>query len=1254
MVKSYIERESLQDTGIKRKSYKLSFWNWLIIVGLLLIIASFFVSAETKDWTGTNLDGTTYTNYAGLVYYAKADAVVNNVSQFTGANATECYLYNGSLQMEKNASFVGTICNINYSVTNGNTYYIFAGSRNQIYKLYYSTLTAVYSGTLFNISNKFWYCTTNGNGCSASGAAWTVAYAINNITVNYPENASPSIPAINITVDYPPNNTVFNYSTALFNVSTNNNASSCNITINNTLYNMINQTGVKWYYNESGLVNGTYPYYFSCNDNASIAYSGNYTFLVNIPAPPNSINFSYQVPANLTTLILIDRELNVTYNYSITAFNISSPTINISLNNSAGWFINGTQTMSFSENWSGNFNNFSYSFILDDDDIYPGIFNLPNELMETTTHDVTILATQTDAVRINFLNISTTTTYNIFEVMANTTGTMSVWYCNSSYISGTFTTNGNCTQFATLNSTGFNHTESIYSSYQLSYFPVVNGMISTVGVTSNGSFIVRGNNGVAVGNVFSINVSSRAVSMQTTANTGTLWTNQPNKTVDAHLHQYFGNESLIFFACGTNTSNGVFCSSPRTNYFNISIIPPSSPSIITPYASQPVYQYLNISWIPSITSSNTTFISSYTIMLYRHKQSDIAPTFNQTIIVLDTNNTFFTPNDAISMNGTLIKNVTVMTWFSGTGDRKGKAWAVFNYTDGTTYSTGYICDTTTPSLRTFSNFYTNKYVNNVNIFNTFDSAPAVCAGGNVGTYYAANLSVYSFNFSPSFYWNSFLNNLAPTNYSINIIAQSSSGNTGQAFSDDFLLLSNTVLNLTPFNNVTLANIGVPFDAIVTDTNTAETYNFSTNLSIMSLYLVRNHNYSIILSAGGYVDKTFDYNTPTSIYTTYSIGMFASNSVYYTVVDELSGLAINRSALILMYNDFSFFNATTDGGNVTNSVFIGNITSGLYTVQVSCSGYADKFYYLTISNTTTMSLVARLLNSSLTTVIGANVKTITYQAIPDALITVQRQYFGGSFATVVQGLTDINGFTTLNVQVSNSYRIIISAPGYSIKQFDQIFYAANSPYTFILSGTSVTPFTNYLEGVNYLITPQSTIINNVTPGILRVGNNYLVNFSINAFNATFTVEYVAVQTPSILVNVSGSPGGGQAQSQATFADNYSGTYNVTYYLSVDGYPLIIIPYNYWIDFRHPSSININDALHRANTDIANVGWLSILGVFIVLVGVILITSLGGSPVVGSMVGVVITIFLSVVGWFNPVFTGFLVVINLLMMYLNRQY
>ena len=295
------------------------------------------------------------------------------------------------------------------------------------------------------------------------------------------------------------------------------------------------------------------------------------------PAPAVNITWINQSPTNITTFNIIGNPLQINYVINGSTKINTSPYIQYNLSN-ASIYVNGTQWNYLNNrNYNTTTDNLTYLFRLFDNDVYPATYNVNETVMEQTVHNQWVTTSNNQEMKVQLLNVSSSKNYNIFEAFLNinTTGSVRVYYCNSTYVSGNPSTTGNCVQFGTINSTGFNHTHT-YSHHNVLSMTMVNGSLGGVAVTSVSYFVF--DRAVSTMQVGYINGSVRTNVTMTTTNSGISWTDQ-NWTADMHVHQYDGTEILNYRACYNETSSITECSSYISQSIGQSIIPPTTPQV---------------------------------------------------------------------------------------------------------------------------------------------------------------------------------------------------------------------------------------------------------------------------------------------------------------------------------------------------------------------------------------------------------------------------------------------------------------------------------------------------------------------------------------------------------------------------------------------------------------------------------------------------------------------------------------------------
>jgi hypothetical protein len=371
----------------------------------------------------------------------------------------------------------------------------------------------------------------------------------------------------------------------------------------------------------------------------------------------SEITFNSQVPADISTFNIFNSMLNITYNltapsqYNLSTFYLYykvNTTIDDCLEYTNGSAMNcGYQNTSHESNISDTF-----LFQIHDNNIYSATYNFDEEIMEQTPHSTTFLSSSQTLIKIRLFNVSSAKSYSFFEVMANNTSplgtsTLRAYYCNSSYTAGSVATSVYCTNFYNVPAQiPYNHTHSIYSSHIILPFSMntTTGMIGAVRVTNISYFILRGNFGFNNGyNLFYISNISRTDTIQRSTNTGGSWSNFAG-TIDSHLHQFDGTNTLYYYACANDTFDNMNCSSMREDLIMLAGLPPTSPNVYSP-AEGTYGENISINYTASQSPN------SYPIIYYNISLFNINDTFAQTIISNNSLNLSYTFNTAAAADG---------------------------------------------------------------------------------------------------------------------------------------------------------------------------------------------------------------------------------------------------------------------------------------------------------------------------------------------------------------------------------------------------------------------------------------------------------------------------------------------------------------------------------------------------------------------------------------------------------------------------
>ena len=508
--------------------------------------------------------------------------------------------------------------------------------------------------------------------------------------------------------------------------------------------------------NNSG--NGTFYQFranFNTNDtrvspyiiNHSVGITTNKIFTPDVIAP--NITFNYQDPIDINNFNTFENGLNISYNITDdTGIDASTfqlwEKINDSVTDVTNIFLNGSREGSnFVTGYSQNYNvSDTFHAILDDNEILPGTYNYPSEAeLEAEPHFAYDLDGNVEYLKVQLLNVSNIKNYSIFEFMANNqtanTGSLRLYYCNSTYSTGNPVLSDNCIDFYNYDSSQTaNHTH-FYSNHSVAPFPINgSGFIGDVLVTNISNFLFRSRPGVNAWNVYYIPNSSRAGATELSINAGLTWTEQ-TFTIDAHLHQFDGTETVNYFISICDNLGNCGNSTLRTDKIELGGIPPSSPNVYNP-TEKAYNQRVEINWTKAI-SGNGYSIDSYNISLINLSFHSVLQinisggttlgyNWNSTAVsdgeyyirvtATDSNGlSSFGDSENITIDNTAPSNIlsatpsslilnldtTILNWtITGNGFSSINYWR-FNYTDpsgNTLWQTSGIYPTATPSNQT--------------------------------------------------------------------------------------------------------------------------------------------------------------------------------------------------------------------------------------------------------------------------------------------------------------------------------------------------------------------------------------------------------------------------------------------------------------------------------------------------------------------------------------------------------------------------
>lgn len=284
----------------------------------------------------------------------------------------------------------------------------------------------------------------------------------------------------------------------------------------------------------------------------------------------------------------------------------------------------------------------------------------------------------------------------------------------------------------------------------------------------------------------------------------------------------------------------------------------------------------------------------------------------------------------------------------------------------------------------------------------------------------------------SYLYDLYAQNLSLAKYYVRVFAFDNLNNS--AFDEEsFNLTRNAILNVTLYDQTTNVSIS-NFSMNVTDHATSVTEYFSTSGSLINVDVIKSHNYTIHFDANNYALTVVNVSLNTSFIQKLNQSLYKTNSVQINVYDEGS------LALITNVTGGGTMNVTfiSDGGSfmyntTTGTLFVSNITAGTYEVKFNAPLYAQRSYYLTITNRSTQTLNAYLSQSTINLLL-TYVNKETGELVENVGVNVYK-IINGSWTAVATGFTDITGRLQFSVTTNTNYRFSSTITGYDDKTFN---------------------------------------------------------------------------------------------------------------------------------------------------------------------------------------------------------------------------
>jgi len=628
--------------------------------------------------------------------------------------------------------------------------------------------------------------------------------------------------------------------------------------------------------------------------------------------------FSSQTPSNITsttlfkTNVLINYTFNTTLNLSVAyGLNYTSyGSLNCSLliNGSCIIANNTYRTITPSSNTSTG-GLYTFSFSIGENNLYPQIANL-NDSFFSQTHNVQTLTTNNHYIKTTINNLTNKLSYNILEANINTSGTIKVFACNSSYSTGNILTSPNCLEIGNINTTTFNHSHSLNVNHNLVPFSVLNGKINgLLGFSETMTFVFRSLTGTA--NAFYVPNISRVDNTMSSINSGVTW-NTISGTLDAHIHSYGNNEEYIKYQAFGSYAGALYNTTFTTELIEVEALNPNPPVIYFPFNSTITSSIMNINWSNATATNPSQNISNHVLQLL---------------------------NNDLTLNRTIASNLTLSTYALNIYNE--------NLTTGTYYIKVIGYDQNGLNSFDFESFdlVTNANLNltaifpiNSTLISNFTINATNLNTGNITTASTTNGSLqlgiikqnnYTFFVdSPSFAFH--YQNYTTTNATFQNL--------------QFSLYTNNSISITAKDETTGSIILESLQVVVTGT-TETTYNLTNGTLFISNLL--DGAYTLKFSGENYTLRTYTISVASrSTQSLEAILSKATTAVVFTIKDALSDVLL-EGATISMYKliNASYTLIETKNSDITGRAQFTYSPLVKYRFYVSNTGYSTKTFDL---------------------------------------------------------------------------------------------------------------------------------------------------------------------------------------------------------------------------------------------------------------------------------------------------------------------
>lgn len=456
--------------------------------------------------------------------------------------------------------------------------------------------------------------------------------------------------------------------------------------------------------------------------------------------------------------------------------------------------------------------------------------------------------------------------------------------------------------------------------------------------------------------------------------------------------------------------------------------------------------------------------------------------------------------------------------------------------------------------------------------------------------------------------------------------------------EETVILGTANLTVDAFSMIS-GNIISDFSVNLTEMIVDYKENKSTTNGSM-IFKVIDGSYNLSITAAGFASDHQVITIPVEeTLPNVTFSLYTENSINITIYDEETQQIINYTTTTIVFDhNISRETETTDNG----TLYKDDLFDGLWDIAASTDFHYQRHYFITIITGSHNTLDIWLLNTSEGEVKTFNIINQRDEPLEDVFMTITNKV-NDSYVTVAQKYSDVAGQLNVLLKSTTEYRIMLEADGYTTKTFD--LEPAEAEYTIVLKTTEDIIFEVIEDKVSYIILPNSSI---VTP------LDHL-NLSILASSEGGYISYFGLNTTFggtlYLTNITGSVGGGTA-SIVLNTSNISGiTIDVDHFIKLSGEDILIIHKSYYASNVTGTNYSAMFFAQKYKDDFTDV-IKAIVSVLVAVAVIATFAELGVPVAITGIVGSLILVGFSILGWLPYIITTIIAIIIIGMYIIKR--